>query len=137
MYDLRVECIFPRTTKEFNKFIRGMEMKSTKVINYASIKTKLSKSDPYGEDPSDSVIGLTIVNDISRSLRSEKKQIDKIIYLLRDLDSNKISNLKEILSELTDREFKINLTMLYSTKDIPEDSSQLFDSIKFISDDQA
>lgn len=135
--DLVIECVFPRTPKEFNRFIRSKEMQNTKVVNYISIKNKLAKSDPYNKVPNDSIIGLAITNDISRSLRSEKKHINKIIYLLRSLEPETISNFKDMISDQTERTFEINLTMLYSTKQIPLEVQDLFDTIKYIEDDQA
>ena len=137
MHDLEVECIFPKNPKEFNKFIRGIELHETKVINFISIRNKLLKSDPYGKEPNDSIVGLAISNDISRCLRSEKKQINKIIYLLRNLEYETLLNFKNMISEKTDSEFELNLTMLYSNRAISEDLLNLFNTVNYIKHDQA
>jgi hypothetical protein len=135
MVDLTVECIICNAPKEFNKFVRSSESKSSKVINYVSIRNKLSKSDPYGKDPNDSIVGLTITNELSRSLRSSSKRVDNVFYLIRNLDYNTISNFKSMISEITDREFLLNLNILNVKLELDEDTKSLFDTIRSISND--
>lgn len=135
MVDLTVECIICNAPKEFNKFVRASELKNSKVINYVSIRNKLSKSDPYGKDPNDSIVGLSITNELLRSLRSNNKYINNVFYLIRNLDYNTIYNFKSMLSEITDREFVINLNILNVKLELDEDTKSLFDTIRTISND--
>lgn len=135
MVDLTVECIICNAPKEFNKFVRASELKNSKVINYVSIRNKLSKSDPYGKDPNDSIVGLSITNELLRSLRSNNKYINNVFYLIRNLDYSTIYNFKSMLSEITDREFVINLNILNVKLELDEDTKSLFDTIRTISND--
>ena len=135
MNHLRVECVFPKTPKQFNKFVRGLDLQKCKVVNYISIRNKLTKADPYQETPSDSIVGLTITNEIFRSLKSEKKPVDTIIYLLSNVNYDTLANLKNMIKNSSDREFEINLTLLFREDDVSDQVSDLFNSVKYIVND--
>jgi len=132
---LEIDCIWCPSRKDFNKFMKHTIKKSTKTIDFLSIISKLIKSDPYLDNPSDSIIGLTIINEITRSLAPNVKEIDRVIYLFRSLDSQIVSNLKDLISSITEREFIISLIIIGDEIKIDESVRFQFDYIKYISND--
>ena len=135
MNNLRIDCIWCPSRRDFNRFIKDTIKESTKIIDFFSIKNKLIKADPYGGDPNDSIIGLTIINEITRCLRSDTKDVDRVIYVFRSLDSDVVSNFKKLIQENTERELLISLIVIDKYKKIDETILSQFDSIKLIQND--
>lgn len=106
-----------------------------KIIDHVSIKNKLIKSDPYGQDPSNSIIGLTIVNEITRCLRSDTMNVNRVIYLFKTLDFEIVTNFKELVDSNSEREYSISLTLINTREKIEERISVLFDSVNTIKND--
>ena len=135
MNNLQIDCIWCPSRRDFNKFIKGTIKESTKIIDFFSIKNKLIKADPYCGDPNDSIIGLTIINEITRCLRSDTKDVDRVIYVFRSLDSNIVSNFKSLIQTNTERELSISLIVIDKYKKIDEAILSQFDSITLIQND--
>ena len=135
MNNLRIDCIWCPSRRDFNRFIKDTIKESTKIIDFFSIKNKLIKADPYGGDPNDSIIGLTIINEITRCLRSDTKDVDRVIYVFRSLDSDVVSNFKKLIQENTERELLISLIVIDKHKKIDETILSQFDIIKLIQND--
>jgi hypothetical protein len=135
MDNLLIECVWCSSRREFNKFVRNTDKNMIKVIDHVSIKNKLIKSDPYGQDPNNSIIGLTIINEITRCLRLESINVTRVIYLFKSLDFEIINNFKNMVESNSERDFDFTLTLI-NNNDILEDRIiSLFDSIKTINDD--
>jgi hypothetical protein len=135
MNNLQIDCVWCPSRRDFNKFIKGTIKESTKIIDFFSIKNKLIKADPYCGDPNDSIIGLTIINEITRCLRSDTKDVDRVIYVFRSLDSDIVSNFKKLIQTNTERELLISLIIIDKYKKIDETILSQFDSVKLIPND--
>ena len=135
MNNLQIDCIWCPSRRDFNRFIKGTIKESTKIIDFFSIKNKLVKADPYCGDPNDSIIGLTIINEITRCLRSDTKDVDRVIYVFRSLDSEIVGNFKKLIQSNTEREFYISLIVIDKNKKIDDTILSQFDSIKLIQND--
>ena len=135
MNNLQIDCIWCPSRRDFNRFIKGTIKESTKIIDFFSIKNKLVKADPYCGDPNDSIIGLTIINEITRCLRSDTKDVDRVIYVFRSLDDDIVSNFKTLIQANTEREFSISLIVIDKNKKIDNKILSQFDSIKLIQND--
>ena len=135
MNNLQIDCIWCPSRRDFNKFIKGTIKESTKIIDFFSIKNKLIKADPYCGDPNDSIIGLTIINEITRCLRSDTKDVDRVIYVFRSLDYDIVSNFKKLIQTNTERELQISLIVIDKYKKIDDKIVSQFDSVKLIQND--
>ena len=135
MNKLQIDCIWCPSRRDFNRFIKDTIKESTKIIDFFSIKNKLIKADPYNGNPNDSIIGLTIINEITRCLRSNTKDVDRVIYVFRSLDSEIVGNFKKLIQANTEREFSISLIIIDKHKKIDETILAQFDSIKLITND--
>lgn len=135
MNNLQIDCIWCPSRRDFNRFIKGTIKESTKVVDFFSIKNKLIKADPYCGDPNDSIIGLTIINEITRCLRSDTKDVDRVIYVFRNLDPDIVGNFKTLIQANTEREFSISLTVIDKNKKIDDIILAQFDSINLIQND--
>ena len=135
MNNLQIDCIWCPSRRDFNRFIKGTIKESTKIIDFFSIKNKLIKADPYCGDPNDSIIGLTIINEITRCLRSDTKDVDRVIYVFRSLDYDIVSNFKTLIQTNTERELQISLIVIDKHKNIDDKILSQFDSIKLIPND--
>jgi len=135
MNNLQIDCIWCPSRRDFNRFIKDTTKESTKIIDFFSIKNKLVKADPYGGDPNDSIIGLTIINEITRCLRSETRDVNRVIYVFRSLDFDVVNNFKKLIQANTERELSISLIVIDKHKDIDDNIIHQFDSIKLIQND--
>jgi hypothetical protein len=122
-----IECIWSPSRRDFNRFIRNIEKSNVKIIDYFLIKNKLIKSDPRTEEPCDSIIGLAIVNEITRILCNDSTNT-QVIYLFRNIDYEVVSNFKNLIyNNITDFEF--SLTVINSNIFIEKRVVDLFDYI--------
>tara|TARA_R100001230_G_C5488648_1_gene37057 strand:+ start:220 stop:489 length:270 start_codon:yes stop_codon:yes gene_type:complete len=75
---LKVECIWCKTKTEFNKLAREIKKKEdydktkNQIISYNDVSERLSKSDPYGAVPSDTIIALQIQKMIKTLIEKNK-----------------------------------------------------------------
>lgn len=135
MDNLKIECVWYQSKRDFNKFVRAIEDPQSTVIDFSIIKNKLIKADPYSNEPSDAVIGLNIMNSFKTVMNSEKKKTTTIVYTFRELDAEVISNFKKMVSDYTDRKIDFILNSI-NMEHVPEKKIlNQFDFVKFIDND--
>jgi hypothetical protein len=132
MNNLTIECVWCPSRREFNKFIKEIDKVSTKVIDYASIKSKLIKADPYGQEPSDSVIGLTIVNEITRHVHASNMNVNRVIYLFKNLEYDVAINFTNLIESKSERETTIILTVIHNNVKVDTRLNDLFHQVNII-----
>jgi hypothetical protein len=127
-----IDCVWCNSKKEFNKYVRCYGSDS-KVVDHVAIKTKLVKSDPYGEEPHSNIIGLNITGEINNFFNGNKPHIN-LIYLFKNLDSETVSNLKHVMNESCEepKTYEYNLVII-NRDDYPKKGVlNHFDNVKFI-----
>ena len=107
--EITIECVWCNSRKEFNKFCRNNPGET--VIDFYSIRNKLVKSDPYDTEPHRSVIGLAI-RDSFINVLNKNADLEKIIYLFKNLDAETIDNFKLFLKETIEPDASLNLTVI-------------------------
>lgn len=132
MNDLIIECVWCPSRREFNKFIKDIDKGSVCIIDHAFIKNKLIKADPYGQEPSDSIVGLNIINEITRQLRIENTEICRVIYLFKNLEFDVAYNFKNLIASKSERKFSIILTVIHNNTFVNKSIYDLFDSVNII-----
>lgn len=132
MNNLTIECVWCPSRREFNKFIKDIDKVSTKVIDHASIKNKLIKADPYGQEPSDSVVGLTIVSEITRQLHVDNTDVSRVIYLFKNLEFEVVTNFKRLIDSQSTREQVIILTIIHNNVNVDVRIANLFEHVNII-----
>lgn len=134
--DIKVECIWCNSKTEFNRFVRLHE-DCAYVINYIEVTNKLTKADPYGNTPSDHMIGLHIHGQIkmyASKLQKFEKHPKTIIYLLKRLNKETAEALRSTLNNLLndDHDISMNLTVI-NREDYPKRGVlSKFDAVKFL-----
>ena len=132
MNNLTIECVWCPSRREFNKFIKDIDKVSTKVIDHASIKNKLIKADPYGQEPSDSVVGLTIVSEITRQLHVDNTDVSRVIYLFKNLEFEVVTNFKRLIDSQSTREQVIILPIIHNNVNVDARIANLFEHVNII-----
>lgn len=132
MNDLIIECVWCPSRREFNRFIKDIDKLSTRVIDNVSIKNKLIKADPYGQEPSDSIIGLTIINEITRQLRHDNIEVTRVIYFFKNIEFEIANNFKNLIDSQSEREHTIILTIIHSNIKIEQRLLDLFSKVNII-----
>lgn len=136
MHKIRIECTWYKSKRDFNKFIKGLGDVSPLVIDYSIIQNKLMKADPDKEEPHDSIVGLTIINTISRALDEEYKEVPEVIvYSFRDLNTDVVLNFRQLIESHTEREYSLALNVLNMPRAPRKDILSKFDCVKFIDND--
>lgn len=126
--EITIECVWCNSRKEFNKFCRNNPGET--VIDFYSIRNKLVKSDPYDTEPHRSVIGLAI-RDSFINVLNKNADLEKIIYLFKNLDAETIENFKLFLQETIEPTASLNLTVI-NRDDYPKGVLKRFESVKII-----
>ena len=126
--EITIECVWCNSRKEFNKFCRNNPGET--VIDFYSIRNKLVKSDPYDTEPHRSVIGLAI-RDSFINVLNKNADLEKIIYLFKNLDAETIDNFKLFLQETIEPNASLNLTVI-NRDDYPKGVLKRFESVKII-----
>lgn len=132
MNNLTIECVWCPSRREFNKFIKDIDKLSTKVIDHASIKNKLIKADPYGQEPCDSVVGLSIISEITRQLHIDNIAVNRVIYLFKNLEFEVATNFKNLIDSQTGREHIIVLTIIHNNVQVDKRIIDLFNTVNII-----
>lgn len=136
MHNIRFECTWYRSKRDFNKFIKGLGDVSPLVIDYSIIQNKLMKADPDKMEPHDSIVGLNIINMISRALDEEYKEVPEIIvYSFRDLNIDTVLNFRQLIESYTERQYSLALNVLNMPKAPRKEILSKFDCVKFIDND--
>lgn len=132
--ELIIDCVWCSNRKDFVKFTKTCEG-YTSTIDYFAISNKLLKSDVDGQEPTSSVIGLSIIKQLTSILTKEVdsvKEDKKIIYLIKNLKSDTIKALKQTISSIHKDTYGFNLIIINSESFPKKDVLLLFDSIKVI-----
>lgn len=132
MNNITIECVWSPSRREFNKLIKDIDRTCTKVIDHIAIKKKLIKADPYCEEPSNSVVGFTIINEITRCLRTDKPEITRVIYLFKSFELEIVENFKQLIDSRSEKEVSMELTIIRSNPQIPDKMQDIFENINFI-----
>lgn len=133
--ELIIECVWYSSRKDFIKFSKSNDCYDN-VIDHHAISSKLSKSDVHGAEPPDAVIGIHIIKQLTEALVStpEKKQPDKkkILYVIKNLNLETVSTLKELISSIHITSYKFNLIII-NRDDYPKKGVlSSFNHVKFI-----
>jgi hypothetical protein len=130
-----IECVWYKSKRDFNKFIKSIEDPSLVIIDYLNIKNKLIKADPYKAEPNDSIIALHIINTV-RSIFSEEKQTPTtIVYTFKNLSTDTVSNFRELIESNTEESYTLALNVLKMERTPSRVILNKFDCVKFIDND--
>jgi len=133
MTNLRVECVWCSSKKEFNKFIRDIDRKSTKIIDHVSIKNKLMKADPYSKEPNDSIIGLTIMSEIKKFIKGDRHQ--NLVYQFKNLDESTVLNFINFMEDHSESTITFSLVII-DRDDYPQTGVlDQFEKVNFFNND--
>jgi hypothetical protein len=92
-------------------------------VNYIDVVNKLTNNDYYQCEPSTEVVSSYLVKQLNSIF--DKDSTSSVYYVLGSLDKDVISNVKEFILSLTEKEVKFNI---YHTTDISlNGSTSLFD----------
>jgi hypothetical protein len=132
MNKITIECVWCMSRREFNRFTKDTNKVTDKVIDYVSIKNKLIKADPYGQEPNDSIVGLAIINEITRQLHQENIGVTRVIYFFKNLEFEIVNNFKNIIDTYSQREYELILTVIHNNPKIDDKILNIFESVNFI-----
>ena len=130
--NLNIECVWYRSKRDFNKFVRSIEDPQLSIIDYSIIKNKLIKADPYNEEPIDSIIGLNIIQSLKNAVNPEKKPITTVVYSFKNLNIDTVSNTKDLINSITEREISFVLNVLNMDQIPSKAILSKFDFVKFV-----
>lgn len=132
----KVEGVWCKTKTDFEKLYRsnGYDL----AVSYSDIHSRLMKSDPYNEEPSDVIISLYIRKMVKKAinckLESEGDELS-IVYMFNTLDQDSVVGLSSFMSELFDSEFELNLVVI-NREDYPTQGVlSKFNNVRFIEND--
>lgn len=134
MSSIKIECIWYNSKRTFNKFINRLESENVVVIDYALIKNKLIKADPYENIPHDSIIGLNIINMLN-SCFNGKRNPEVIVYSFLNMNLETVTNFKDLVNTHTDGNHTIGLNILNMDSIPDKNILNKFDWVKFIDND--
>lgn len=136
MGNILIECVWYKSKRDFNKFIKTIEEPNYTIVDYLIIKNKLIKADPYKQDPPDSVIGLNIINMIGTAFNEEKNpDLKLIVYSFKNLTKETVVNFRDLIESNTDKEYTLALNVLNMDKTPKREILNKFDCVKFIDND--
>lgn len=136
MGNILIECVWYKSKRDFNKFIKTIEEPNYTIVDYLIIKNKLIKADPYKQDPPDSVIGLNIINMIGAAFNEEKNpDLKLIVYSFKNLTKETVVNFRDLIESNTDKEYTLALNVLNMDKTPKREILNKFDCVKFIDND--
>jgi len=132
----KIEGVWCKTKTEFEKLYRSHNYDLA--VSYSDIYSRLMKSDPYNEEPSDVIISLYIRRMVKKAIElklTEEAPELNVIYLFNTLDANSVSGLKDFMSEVFGADFEMNLTIV-NRSDFPKHGVlSKFNNVRFIDND--
>lgn len=129
--DLKIDGIWCKTKAEFNRYVKSEDYDT--VVSYSDIYSRLLKSDPYGNEPSNVIVTLHI-EKMFRSLLEKNNESPKAAYLFKNLNQETVANFRDFIS-LMSESYQLDLTII-NRCDYPEISVlSKFDNVKFIDND--
>ena len=131
---LKVEGVWCKTKTEFDRFARSEQ--HDLAISFSDIQTRLVKSDPYGQEPSETIISLYIMKMVSKILEGRKElENTKIVYMFKHLNPETVDNFKEYIASFEDYQLEYNLTVINRTDYPKRGVLSKFDNVKFVEND--
>lgn len=101
-----VNFVYANQAVFIKKFLK--KNKEIPVINYMDIINKLTKTDVFLVEPSDYIVESVIIKDITSMI---EKDAESFIYVLGDLDDEKIGNLMEFISNISKNAYDFKLSI--------------------------
>jgi hypothetical protein len=136
MHNIRIECTWYKSKRDFNKFIKSLGDSKPLIVDYTIIYNKLLKADPYRDEPHESIVGLNIINTISKALDEEREVVPEIIvYSFKNLNAETVLNFRGLIESHTSREYSLALNVLNMPKAPKKEVLSKFDCVKFIDND--
>jgi hypothetical protein len=135
MSNIIIECVWYKSKRDFNKFLKTIEDPGVVVIDYLNIKNKLIKADPYKEEPNDSIVALHIINKFTAIFGEDKETPKTIVYTFKNLSIDTVTNLKELIDLNTVTNYTFALNVLKMERTPSRAVLNKFDCVKFIDND--
>ena len=147
--NLKVECIWCKTKTDFNRFARETKKAEdydkfkNQIISYNEISDRLSKSDPYGNQPSETLIALHI-QKLIRNLINKNKKVEeeqnvekdaKVTYLFKNLNQENVVNFKNFINEIAEG-VEFDLVVINREEDLDPKVLSKFDNIRIVDNDK-
>lgn len=147
--NLKVQCIWCKTKTDFNRFARETKRAEdydkfkNQIISYNEISDRLSKSDPYGNQPSETLIALHIQKLIRNLINKNKKveeeqnveQDAKVTYLFKNLNQENVVNFKNFINEIAEG-VEFDLVVINREEDLDPKVLSKFDNIRIVDNDK-
>jgi hypothetical protein len=147
--NLKVECIWCKTKTDFNRFARETKKSEeydkfkNQIISYNEIGDRLSKSDPYGNTPSETLVALHIQklirNLVNKNRRVEEEveedQTAKVTYLLKNLNQENVLNFKNFINEIADG-VEFDLVVINREDKLDPKVLSKFDNVRIVDNDK-
>lgn len=147
--NLKVECIWCKTKTDFNRFARETKKSEeydkfkNQIISYNEIGDRLSKSDPYGNTPSETLVALhiqkLIKNLVNKNRRVEEEveedQTAKVTYLLKNLNQENVLNFKNFINEIADG-VEFDLVVINREDKLDPKVLSKFDNVRIVDNDK-
>lgn len=147
--NLKVECIWCKTKTDFNRFARETKKSDdydkfkNQIISYNEIGDRLSKSDPYGNTPSETLVALHIQklirNLVNKNRRVEEEveedQTAKVTYLLKNLNQENVLNFKSFINEIADG-VEFELVVINREDKLDPKVLSKFDNVRIVDNDK-
>jgi|TARA_R100000908_G_C3742610_1_gene138709 hypothetical protein len=109
--ELNFNFVYAKDALSIKKYLNTVEEGDK--INYIDIVNKLTKNDYYQYEPSDAVVSSYLIKQLQSSIENIK--VDKVYYVLSQLDKQIITNIKEYVLDWADRPITFNV---HYTEDI-------------------
>jgi len=96
-----IQFVYTESKSDYNKYIQAFNTGAVK-IDYNDVYNKLIKNDVLNHEPSDILINLDIIRRLKNACN--KKEVKYVIYKLKSLDSEYVTDLKELMSNQLEQE---------------------------------
>lgn len=125
---LKVDAILCKTHLEFN-LARSLGDYS-QVISYHKISHRITKSDPMGLSPSDTLISINIRNDFNKAINKAGNDDISVLYRFKDLSIDVVKNFRKMVEEFDIDSYSLNLYILNNIELEDESVLEGFDLVK-------
>jgi hypothetical protein len=129
--NLKIDGIWCKTKTEFNRYVKAEDYDV--IVSYSDIYSRLLKSDPYGNEPSDIIVTLHI-EKMFRCLLEREQESHRAAYLFKSLDQETVDNFRDFIS-LMSEEYQLDLTIINRCDYPKKGVLSKFDNVKFIDND--
>lgn len=131
---VEVAGIWCKTKSDFDKHVRHQDYDH--VVSYHDIYTRLLKSDPENNEPSDLIISLQIQRIFKSILEGrDGEQSLKIAFMFKHLENETVDNFRSFIESIFLTDYKIDLIIIDRCDYPKRGVLSKFDSVKFIDND--